>query len=195
VDGEKSQRRRRWPWIILALVIIYGVWIVITPIRWFHTDVARYPGKIEVRTTIRHELCAYIGMEGVIWPVPWYLVGEQERTVLVNGRECLRSEGTELYCIHPSPAGEYILAVSWLQKQPMRVITTATVQSMDLVVPDSEKQFPGHYCIYPFTFLRWDSDSTFLVEVTGLDSSFQPMKDYRQVWRVDAKTGTRTRVE
>ncbi len=184
MEQSHKKRRRRWPWVVLGLVGIYALWWVITPITWTSSTIERYPGGVEVRTIALHELCAYFGMEGVIVPFPLYHVNDEyRRVVFLNGNEWFEAPGLDR--IYPSPSGAYVAVQPFTA--PIRILNASTGESVELAVPDSKTEFLGHYNVYPFRFLRWSDDQSFLVEVTG--------RDYQQTWRVDAKTGNRARVE
>ena len=186
------KRRRRWPWVILGLVSVYGLWWLLGPIRWISTRVERYPGNVEIRTATLHELSAYCGMEWVILPIPYHYVNDEyERALFINGKECIRTDGFSVARMYPSPSGTYVVIEDLLFKKPLRIVTTQTQGMVELAVVDSWKEFPLHAYVYPFHFLRWDSPKSFLVEVTGTGDT----GDYRHTWRFDAATGNRTRGE
>jgi len=194
VPQSKSERRhRRWPWIVGGVVGLYFVWCIVTPIRWTSSNVQRFAGGVEIHTIALHELCAWWGIEGVIVPFPLYHVDDSySRVIFRNGNEWFPVDG--LTKVYPSPSGAYV-AVQPFSKDPIRIYKTVTGESIDVPVDDDDKEFPGHYFEYPFRFLNWADDTGFLVEVTGTDWNLRDAHDYRQVWRIDAASGQRMRVE
>jgi len=182
-EPPKAGGRHRWLWGIVAAACLYLFWIIAGPISWTRTCTESHPGGVEIRSIDLHELTP-------LFPFPlyhWVDTGH-ERILLINGREVLRS-GTyrDLY---PSPTGACVVAAHWLQNGPMRIYATGDRRYIELPVDESRDEFPGHYNAYPFRFLCWEDDSNFLVEVTGYNEG-----EYRQVWRVEAATGRRTRIE
>ena len=141
-----------------------------------------------------HELCAYINIEGAIIPLPYYHVLDlHELTVLADGQEWVKTKYDNLSRARPSPDRQRIVLEHWLQGGPIRILHLEMRQIIELNAENPRDEFPGHYNVYPFRFVRWDTDDTFLVEVNGhvWDSS----TEYPQVWRVDARTGARSRIE
>ncbi len=204
-SGTQAARpSRRWLRVLIVglitLVVLYVVWWFY-PITWTTTTTERHPGGIEIRTTHLHEFAPYIGFADndsrVVLPIPYHHVNEtEERTLLVNGAVLLTTRGMDFADMRPSPAGTYVVVEHFVHTQPIRVYCATTGKHVELAVPeDSHEEFPGHHNVYPFRFLRWESDSSFLVEVTGNDFSSPGLSHYRQVWRVDAKTGARSRIE
>jgi hypothetical protein len=181
--APKARRGLRWPWGLVAAAGLYLAWIVAGPISWTRTRTESHPGGIEIRSIDLHEL-------GPLFPLPVYhhVDTDHERVLLVKGREVLRSNAYK--DLHPSPTGAYVVAAHWLHNGPMRIYSTGNLRYVELSVDASREEFPGHYYGYPFGFLRWEDDSNFLVEVTGSSSEGV----YGQVWRVDAATGARTRM-
>jgi hypothetical protein len=132
-------------------------------------------------------------MEGMVIPVPYYHVDDRhECIVLADGKEWIRTQGVSAAITHPSPGRTYIVLEDLVQNKPIRILDLATRGTIELAVDDSKDEFPGHYNGFPFHFLRWEDDKSFLVEVEG--SPGENVK-YPQTWRVEAKTGKRTPVE
>lgn len=177
----------RWLlWGIIGTAGIYLAWLVAGPVSWTTTQSESYVGGIEIRTTALHQVCAFP-------PLYHYIDPKHARTLFVHGQEVLN---TKTYKdIFPSPSGAYIAAQDWLYTKPLRVYAAATGTWTEVAVSDSPEEFPDHYYTYPFSFLRWEDDRNLLVEVTGMDWSKSRGQKYRQIWRVAADTGVRTRAE
>ena len=195
-QSPEKGRRRKWPWVILGLAGIYLLWCI-APITWTSTTTEQYPGGVEVRTIALHELCAYIGMadagQRVIIPLPFHhVIEEHERVILVDGEEWIRSDGVNVARPFVSPGKTYMVLEGAVHTKPLRILDLPSRTILELVVSESNEEFPGHYNVYPFHFLRWVNDESFLVEVAGWSPETD---DYRQTWQVDAKTGKRVQVE
>jgi len=185
-----TARRVLWIlWGLMAAAGLYLVWIVLGPISWSSTRVNRYPGGIEIRSIDLHELCALF-----LLPFYHHVDTDHEQILLVNGREVLRSSTTHGH-LYPSPLGTFAVVEDWMHGRPILIYDLADLNCKAMPVETSRDEFPDHYYVYPFGFLRWEDDSSFLVEVTGCDWTSATGAHYRQVWRVAAKTGARSRVE
>lgn len=174
-------------WGILGLAGVLLVWLIAGPIRWTTTRTAQHAGGIELRSIDVHELMPF--------PLPFFhhVSPDAERILLVQGREVMRSRAyVQLF---PSPAGMYVVAAHLLQSGPLRIYTTADGHLIEIVVENSDKEFPDHHYVYPFRFVEWENENSFLIEVCGTDFSDRSLRKYRQVWRVDATTGARKRIE
>jgi hypothetical protein len=182
-----SDRRRgvRWSmvvlWGFLVMALLFLVWCVV-PITWESSERQGYGNGIVVETHWRNELLAL--------PVPFYHdTSHLGEVVYLDGEEWFRTG--QLSLLEVSPTGQFIVAYRW-ERDGMEIWNTATRDHVLLTCPDSKEEFPNHYYTFPFRFERWDSDSTFLVEVSGYDDDFE---SYRQVWRVEAATAERRRID
>lgn len=188
VNGEsKTKRGSKLGWIMLAIAGAYMIWIIAGPIKWHVMHTKSYPGGIEIRSIDYHELTP-------LFPIPFYhhVNADHEKSLIVNGKEVMQSDTyTRLF---PSPDGSYVAAFHYVYNGPVRIYNTKTLQCIELSNDDVEKEFPGNDYVYPFTFLRWENDKSFLVEITGTDFDHNLSK-YRHVLRIDAQTGLRTHVE
>lgn len=191
VEREKDTRKkRRWPWVFVGLIDAYMIWCFLGPVRWTTTERTKHAGEIEIRTTSLHVLAPYAGIAEndtlVISPIPCYHVTKEYALALfVKNQQRFATQQGDFVYVYPSPSGAYVVIQPWLYTRPLQIYVTATDEWAALTVPDQE--FPNHYNQYPFHFLHWDGDDGFLVDVTG--------PAYRQLWRVDAKTTKRTRIE
>ena len=187
---QTARRRRRWPWVCASIAVVYICCCLLSPVRWTTTETEKHAGGIEIRTTTLHELTAYIGMADngtcLILPIPYYhIIKDYQRVLLRNGQEEFASGEGDLVDIHPSPSGSYVVVQPRLYTKPLKIHASGKDSWVELVVPQEE--FPEHYYVYPFRFLRWDGEGAFLVEVAGFD--------FRQMWKVDAESLVRSRIE
>jgi hypothetical protein len=174
----------RWLWVPLSVAVLYLFWVFVGPITWTTTRIESCPNGVELRSLDLHELTPS-------FPSLVYhnVVAGRERTLLIRGREVLKSG--DYKHLFPSPEGTFVVAEGRGYSKPIRIYTVADARFVEL----PEDDFPDHYNVYPYRFLRWENDQTFLVEVTGSVITSGSFKDYRQVWRVAADTAARTRIE
>lgn len=193
-DGRSLEKQHRvlpghlLLWGILGVAGLYLGWCVMGPISWTTTRTDQHAGGIVIMSTDLHELCPY--------PVPFYhhIDTDHERVLLVNGREVLNT--TNYKDLFLSPGGEYVAAADWMHAKPIRIYSVAADKWVEVPVDKSSDEDSGHDYVYPFGFLRWDSDRTLLVEVTGtyVKGPGQFLA-YRELWQVQADTGNATRIK
>jgi len=95
---------------------------------------------------------------------------------------------------HVSPDEHFAVMENAMRSGPMLIIDlngSTKVEVRD-VVPDSQ----SHDYIYPFQFARWSNDSSSVfAEVRGTYVDNRQSMEYREIWRIDPKTGVCSRVE
>lgn len=174
-------------WVFFVLVAVFFLWLLGGPISWKTSREEAYVGGIKVQCFDAHELMPL--------PPPFFhrIYTNHDKVLTVNGRVLLKTDAFKE--IYPSPKGTYIVAAHWLHDKPMRIYESAGTNYAELKVADSQKEFPRHYYGYPFTFIEWENDVHFRVKVKGSDYFYGKSQTYKYIWRVDARTGQRVKIE
>ena len=183
---------------------------------WSSTRVEQLAHGVEVRTEMFHGLYffqfGYFEWLPVCLLFPDYHTYDERRAFLADGEEWFSEQFPKEMLI--SPGQTYVVIASTYE--PLRILDLPARRVTELVAPASRDEFPGRHG-YPFKFLRWEDDASFLVEVRG--SYMEKVKDengndamytcsrcdelhqewdiieYIQTWRIDAKTATRVPVD
>ena len=140
----------------------------------------------------RCEFSLVTGMEGVWLPIPhtWDGVTAQDLEL----KSCVIPYG-EYAEFHASPDGKTVLVEPGLHTKPCEFVDVATGRRT--IVPEPPGIPKDHYLVYPFQFVRWTTDSRVVIAaVEGCDfgHASEGMRDYRELWELDAQTGQAHRV-
>ena len=220
MQPSPKNRCRKWIGIIQGLLAICALFSFTGCISWTTTNVEHFSHGIEVHAQSHHKWrCTCIHSGGItLLPIPVYdVINNYQRIVLADGKEWARCG--RFGNLFVSPDQTYIVLTRSGQTESIQILDLPTRQIRELTADaNSKDEFPKnlHYG-YPFSFVRWEDDSSFLVEVFGwfvenvkdgngndvkykCDNCGEMHTQSRQVnetqtWRVDAKTATHIRID
>lgn len=184
---------------IVAVLAVLAGWLIFWSTSYHYTVRRSLSPRITLVERHTVERTPFFGMghnDQSFWlPIPYSHDSLEKQVLERDGEPVWETAAYGVgHAIHVSPDENLVAIEDAMRSGPMLIMDLSTGRKVqvDDPIPDGY----GHHYDYPFHFVRWaDDSSSILAEVTGSHAEERRLMAYRELWRIDPKTGKSSQIE